>query len=48
MELKTFPARSSGWLALAIAAVTALGLASILLFFSIGGIFGRLGIGHPC
>jgi hypothetical protein len=37
-----FPTRAIGWLAITIGGVTFLGIASIILFFTVGGVFGAL------
>jgi hypothetical protein len=37
-----FPSRPIGWLAIAIGAVTVLGVVSIVLLFAVGGVFGLL------
>jgi len=42
MAASPFPSRSVGWLAIAIGAVTLLGIVSIVLFFVVGGVFGPL------
>jgi hypothetical protein len=42
MAASTFPSRLIGWLAITIGAVTLLGVVSIVLLFSVGGIFGLL------
>ena len=39
MAASTFPSRLIGWLAIAIGAVTVLGIVSLMLFFTIGGVF---------
>jgi hypothetical protein len=36
MAASNFPSRSIGWLAIAIGAVTVLGVVSLVLFFAIG------------
>jgi hypothetical protein len=42
MAASNFPSRPIGWLAIAIGAVTVLGVVSLVLFFAIGGVFGLL------
>ena len=42
MTVSRFPSRPIGWLAIAIGAVTVLGVVSLTLFFVAGGIFGPL------
>ncbi len=37
-----FPSRPIGWLAIAVGAMTLLGVVSIILFFTVGGVFGLL------
>ena len=39
MAVSTFPSRLIGWLAIAIGAVTVIGIVSLMLFFAIGGVF---------
>ena len=42
MTSMNFPPRTISWLAIAIGGVTLLGIASLILFFTIGGVFGLL------
>jgi hypothetical protein len=42
MTARNFLSRSTGWLAIAIGAVTLLGIVTLMLFFTIGGGFGTL------
>jgi hypothetical protein len=42
MAASTFPSRTIGWLAIAIGGVTLLGVGTLMLFFTVGGIFGTL------
>jgi hypothetical protein len=42
MTARNFLSRPIGWLAITIGAVTLLGIASIILFFIVGGVFGLL------
>jgi hypothetical protein len=42
MAVSTFPSRPIGWLAIAIGAVTILGIVTLSLFFVVGGAFGLL------
>ncbi len=42
MAASNFPSRPIGWLAIAVGAMTLLGVVSIILFFTVGGVFGML------
>ena len=40
MTTNTFPSRTLGWLAIAIGGVTLIGVVSLILYFTVGSLFG--------